>query len=54
MTVLPDVLEPELSVIFCGTAAGTTSAHKLRAYSSDRLLISSFNKTLTSAGEFRL
>jgi double-stranded uracil-DNA glycosylase len=29
--VLPDVLEPELRVVFCGTAAGTASA-RARAY----------------------
>lgn len=29
--MLPDVLEPGLTVVFCGTAAGTTSA-QVRAY----------------------
>lgn len=31
MTVLPDVLEPGLSIVFCGTAAGSASA-RARAY----------------------
>jgi TDG/mug DNA glycosylase family protein len=30
-TVLPDVLAPDLDILFCGTAAGTASA-RLRAY----------------------
>jgi len=31
VTILPDVLEPGLKIVFCGTAAGTTSA-RARAY----------------------
>ena len=31
MTVLPDVLQPGLRLVFCGTAAGTASA-RARAY----------------------
>ena len=35
MTVLPDVLEPGLTVVFCGTAVGATSA-QVRAYYAGR------------------
>lgn len=35
MTVLPDVLAPGLSVVFCGTAAGNTSA-RVGAYYAGR------------------
>lgn len=31
MSVLPDVLHPDLQIVFCGTAAGTASA-RARAY----------------------
>jgi double-stranded uracil-DNA glycosylase len=33
--VLPDLLQPELRLVICGTAAGTASA-KLRAYYAGR------------------
>jgi len=35
MTVLPDVMEPGLTVVFCGTAVGATSA-QVRAYYAGR------------------
>ncbi len=35
MTVLPDVLEPGLTVVFCGTAVGATSA-QVHAYYAGR------------------
>src|SRR5215207_3636032 len=47
MTILPDVLEPNLKVVFCGTAAGTASA-KAGAYYAKST--NKFWKTLHSVG----
>jgi len=47
MTILPDVLEPNLKVVFCGTAAGTASA-KAGAYYAKST--NKFWRTLHSVG----
>lgn len=47
MSVLPDVLKPDLKIVFCGTAAGRESAARGAYYAGSG---NSFWKTLHEVG----